>query len=125
MFKQYFDRTYVYSSENVRDMDTLDEGTTKDIVEELKNGSDFTLMLAHILGIDHAGHTFNSQHQEIERKVKDTDAYLRQIIDNLDDNTTLLVYGDHGMTEDGNHGGGSNNEIRSVLFGYNKGGIQM
>mmetsp|Transcript_42474 Transcript_42474/g.30646 ORF Transcript_42474/g.30646 Transcript_42474/m.30646 type:complete len:83 (+) Transcript_42474:691-939(+) len=82
-------------------------------------------MLAHILGIDHAGHTFNAQHGEIERKVKETDAYLRQIIDNLDEDTTLLVYGDHGMTEDGNHGAGSENELRTVLFGYNKGGIPM
>jgi len=82
-------------------------------------------LLGHILGIDHAGHTFHSQHPEIERKVKDTDSYLREIIDSLDEHTTLLVYGDHGMTEDGNHGAGSDNEIRSVLFSYNKGGIPM
>lgn len=124
MFKKYFDRSYVYSSEDVRDLDTLDAGATKDIVAELQKG-DFTLMLGHILGIDHAGHTFHAQHPEIERKVKDTDSYLREIIDSLDEQTTLLVYGDHGMTEDGNHGGNQENEIRTVLFSYSKGGMPM
>ena len=36
----------------------------------------------------------------------------------MDDNTTLICFGDHGMTDDGNHGGGSENEMRSVLFAY-------
>jgi phosphatidylinositol glycan class O len=30
------------------------------------------------------------------------------------------VFGDHGMTESGNHGGGSENEMRTVLFAYQK-----
>lgn len=43
----------------------------------------------------------------------------------MDDDTVLLLYGDHGMTNDGNHGGGSDNEIKTVLFGYTKGGFPM
>jgi phosphatidylinositol glycan class O len=38
----------------------------------------------------------------------------------MDDKTTLIVYGDHGMTEDGNHGGGSELELRTVFFAYQK-----
>jgi phosphatidylinositol glycan class O len=38
----------------------------------------------------------------------------------MDDNTVLLVFGDHGMTDDGNHGGASLEELRSVLFSYYK-----
>jgi phosphatidylinositol glycan class O len=38
----------------------------------------------------------------------------------MDDQTTLVVFGDHGMTESGNHGGGSENEMRTVLFAYQK-----
>jgi GPI ethanolamine phosphate transferase 3 subunit O len=38
----------------------------------------------------------------------------------MDDDTTLIVYGDHGMTEDGNHGGGSDLELRTVFFAYQK-----
>lgn len=39
----------------------------------------------------------------------------------MEEDTTLLVFGDHGMTVGGNHGGGSENELASVLFAYRKG----
>lgn len=38
----------------------------------------------------------------------------------MDDQTTLVVFGDHGMTSSGNHGGGSEDEMRSVIFAYQK-----
>jgi phosphatidylinositol glycan class O len=38
----------------------------------------------------------------------------------MDDDTVLMIYGDHGMTEDGNHGGGSQLELKTVLFAYTK-----
>jgi len=41
----------------------------------------------------------------------------------MDENTTLLVFGDHGMTDDGNHGGGSQHELKSVLFAYKNSGF--
>lgn len=43
----------------------------------------------------------------------------------MDDQTTLVVFGDHGMTESGNHGGGSENEMRTVLFAYQKTAFPM
>ena len=64
-------------------------------------------MLGHILGVDHAGHTFAAAHKEIERKLNDTEKMIVDIINEMDDETTLLVFGDHGMTDDGNHGGGT------------------
>lgn len=33
----------------------------------------------------------------------------------------LMVTGDHGMRDDGNHGGGAKEEIESFLFGWVKG----
>jgi GPI ethanolamine phosphate transferase 3 subunit O len=38
----------------------------------------------------------------------------------MDDQTTLIVFGDHGMTTDGNHGGSVEDEMRSVVFAYQK-----
>lgn len=43
----------------------------------------------------------------------------------MDDQTTLVVFGDHGMTESGNHGGGSELEMRTVLFAYQKTAFPM
>ena len=77
------------------------------------------------LGIDHAGHTFYANHSEIERKVLESEQNIREIIDAMDNNTVLVLYGDHGMTNDGNHGGGSPNELRTMLFAYTKQGFPM
>ena len=38
----------------------------------------------------------------------------------MDNDTTLVVYGDHGMTEEGSHGGNSELEMRTALFAYQK-----
>ena len=43
----------------------------------------------------------------------------------MDNNTILMLYGDHGMTVEGNHGGDSENEIRTVFFAYTKSGFPM
>jgi phosphatidylinositol glycan class O len=45
---------------------------------------------------------------------------LMNIIEKMDDHTTLIVFGDHGMTSDGNHGGSAEDEMRSVVFSYQK-----
>ena len=57
---------------DTRDLDTLDIKAAKAITEELDSGRDFTLMMAHIIGIDSAGHSYNSKSPEIERKLRDT-----------------------------------------------------
>ena len=38
----------------------------------------------------------------------------------MDDDTTLVVFGDHGMTEEGSHGGSSELEMHTALFAYQK-----
>jgi phosphatidylinositol glycan class O len=106
MFGSYFDSEKHYNSFNVRDLDTNDINVRRDVLELLKE-NDFDLLVCHFIGIDHAGHTFYANHTEIERKVKETQEIIEEIIQALDDDTVLLLYGDHGMTNDGNHGGGT------------------
>ena len=120
MFGNYFDRYEEHDSLNVRDLDTLDKNVAEGIYKELDQGSDFTLMLGHIIGVDSAGHSYNAQHPEIERKLKDSEEILLNIIEKMDEQTTLIVFGDHGMTSDGNHGGSAEDEMRSVIFAYQK-----
>ena len=36
-----------------------------------------------------------------------------------------MLYGDHGMTADGNHGGDSEFEVRTVFFAYTKAGFPL
>ena len=44
----------------------------------------------------------------------------RLIVDSLDDTTLLAIFGDHGMTETGDHGGDSRLELESALFFYSR-----
>jgi len=75
-------------------------------------------MLAHMIGLDCAGHTFGSRHPEIERKLLETEAFIAKVIKLMDDETTLVIFGDHGMTEEGNHGGDTILEMRTGVFAY-------
>jgi hypothetical protein len=38
----------------------------------------------------------------------------------MDDKTTLLAFGDHGVATDGSHGGIEEHEIRTFMFAYQK-----
>jgi phosphatidylinositol glycan class O len=84
MFGEYFDEEIHYPSHNVRDLDTNDKNVHKDILNYLKiddpdQSRKFDLLVCHLLGIDHAGHTFGAEHPEIERKILETDQILKDI----------------------------------------------
>ncbi|KAJ8613082.1 hypothetical protein MRB53_037134 [Persea americana] len=53
-------------------------------------------------------------------KLSQMDKLVRDIIDLLDENTLLVVMGDHGMDTQGNHGGESWDELQAALFMYSK-----
>ena len=72
MFGAYFDDEKHYPSYNVRDLDTSDKNVHADLMKIFEEKQEFDLLVAHLLGIDHAGHTFHANHTEIERKVKET-----------------------------------------------------
>ena len=38
----------------------------------------------------------------------------------MDDDTVLLVFGDHGMNNAGGHGGGSEQELSTIFFAHTK-----
>ncbi len=61
-FGTLFDRSKGYPAHNLKDFDSLDNGAASDILKELDNGSDFKLMIGHIIGIDSAGHTVGPFH---------------------------------------------------------------
>lgn len=114
MFGNHFDSETHYDSHNIRDLDSNDQNVHRDLLEILNSQKDmaegernFDLLVCHVIGIDHAGHTFYSSHPELERKIIETQTIIEDVIEAMDDDTVLLLYGDHGMTEDGNHGGGT------------------
>ncbi|EGR33902.1 hypothetical protein IMG5_031830 [Ichthyophthirius multifiliis] len=51
------------------------------------------------------------------------DEIVRNIIDRMKDDDLFILLSDHGMTDDGNHGGDSKIETESIIFGYKKSGF--
>ncbi|KAK2723778.1 uncharacterized protein LOC136033694 isoform X3 [Artemia franciscana] len=117
IFPERFLRSYPYPSFDVWDLDTVDRGVERQIFDELKK-KDWKLLIAHCLGVDHAGHRYGPNHQEMKRKLKEMDVFVRLVMENLPPNSLLLVFGDHGMTSTGDHGGDTNDEVNAALFAY-------
>ena len=82
-------------------------------------------MIAHIIGVDHAAHNSGLTSTNVERKLNDTVKFIENIISKMDNDTVLLVFGDHGITDKGTHGGSTIKELSSVLFSYSKRGFPV
>ena len=127
LFPGYFDAnlTHAYDSFNVWDLFTVDNGVTEHLVPLLApdQTSKWDIIFGHYLGVDHAGHRYGPDHPATNGKLQEMDAVIRNIIDKLDQNTLLVVMGDHGMDIKGDHGGESDDEVEAALWMYSKKGI--
>jgi hypothetical protein len=77
------------------------------------------VIVSHFLGVDHVGHTYGPHDRHMAEKLSQMDVALATTLEVLDTSQQChlaLIFGDHGMTEDGNHGGGTDNEINAALF---------
>lgn len=119
LFPNRFKRQYDYPSFDIFDLDTIDNEIQRYLPEEL-NKKDWDLLIAHFLGVDHCGHKYGPLHKEMSRKLSDMDQVIRNVIDRMDNDTVLLVAGDHGMTMTGDHGGETAEEVSALLFMYSK-----
>ncbi|CAK9803101.1 GPI ethanolamine phosphate transferase 3 [Anthophora plagiata] len=117
LFPGKFERQFPSPSFNVWDLDTVDKDVRYRIFFEMKK-KDWSLLIAHVLGIDHCGHKHGANHPEMARKLNDTNTLIKEIIESLEDDTVFFVIGDHGMTKTGDHGGDSSNEVEAAMFVY-------
>ncbi|GAB1865544.1 GPI ethanolamine phosphate transferase 3 [Camponotus japonicus] len=117
LFPNKFMRQFPSPSFNVWDLDSVDKDVQYRIFFEMKK-KDWSLLIAHTLGVDHCGHKHGSQHPEMARKLNDTNTLIKEIVASLEKDMMLFVVGDHGMTETGDHGGDSSNEVEAALFVY-------
>ncbi|KAL2338851.1 hypothetical protein Fmac_013297 [Flemingia macrophylla] len=86
---------------------------------------DWDVLIAHFLGVDHAGHIFGVDSTPMIEKLEQYNTILEGVIEILEnhsgpgkphENTLLVVMGDHGQTLNGDHGGGSAEEVETAIF---------
>ncbi|KEG11473.1 ethanolamine phosphotransferase [Trypanosoma grayi] len=122
-------RTIAYPPFNVSDFDSNDENVMANLLPLLESETveqaphDYAkLIVAHFLGIDHIGHRHHSQHPSMGVKLAALDESLRNMSRVLRHQrqsatrTLVLVFGDHGMTNSGDHGGDSYQETDTFLY---------
>lgn len=117
-----FDRHKLSFGFNIMDYTEVDN-LVHDSFEAEKNNPEgpSDVIILHYLGLDHIGHSFEAKDEYVRPKLKEMDEKIAEIYewtriqDEKDGKKTLiLMMGDHGMTHDGNHGGGSKEEIQAA-----------
>lgn len=119
LFPRRFVREYPFLGFNIFDLDSVDRGINKSLPNELAR-NDWSLLVAHYLGVDHCGHKHGPQHPEMARKLNEMNGVIEQIVASMADDTTLFVVGDHGMSVTGDHGGDTEDEVNALLFAFSK-----
>ncbi|KJE91471.1 phosphatidylinositol glycan class O [Capsaspora owczarzaki ATCC 30864] len=136
LFPRSFRQAHPFPSFNVHDLHTVDHGVEQILLPLLQqrnyqtqdahdgdNSENYRAIVAHFLGVDHAGHTFGPYVPAINAKLHEMNGVIREAIAAIDHNprfkdTLLVVCGDHGMTREGDHGGDSLDETDAALFVY-------
>lgn len=118
----YSNLTYPFDSLNVWDLHTVDNGVIDNVLPLLEHDrqKEWDVLIGHFLGVDHCGHRYGPEHYSMKDKLNQIDEIIRKVMESLDDDTLLVVFGDHGMDSTGNHGGESDDEVEAALFMYSK-----
>lgn len=124
LFPGYFQPNIskAYDSFNVWDLHTVDNGVLEHIFPLLEpdRKGEWDLLIGHFLGVDHAGHRYGPNHPAMTAKLQQMDKFVRDLTQTIDDDTLLVIMGDHGMDSKGDHGGESDDEVEAALWMYSK-----
>lgn len=115
---------------DTRDLDGADARSGAGLLKALHSRPlpQWRVGVLHTLGVDHAGHSFGADSSQMRKKLADADALISDLAKALEAAAVidgapalLIVLGDHGMTEDGNHGGAARDEAAAALMAFSFG----
>ncbi|KAL8898482.1 MAG: hypothetical protein Q9207_006676 [Kuettlingeria erythrocarpa] len=120
LFPNMFARADGTSSFFVSDFTEVDLNVTRNVPAELRN-DDWNALILHYLGLDHIGHKSGPKSPHMFPKQVEMDGMIESIYHTLEghrhrESTLLVLCGDHGMNEAGNHGGSSEGETSPALL---------
>ncbi|KAJ9301463.1 hypothetical protein DTO271G3_1598 [Paecilomyces variotii] len=119
LFPGMFDRADGTTSFFVSDFTEVDNNVTRHIPDELAR-DDWSTLVMHYLGLDHIGHKAGPKSPNMLPKQHEMDDIVKEIYTAIDthehlQSTLLVLCGDHGMNDAGNHGGSSAGETSAAL----------
>lgn len=114
--ENFFNKYDGTSSFFVNDFTQVDNNVTRHLDSDLLR-SRWDGIILHYLGLDHIGHKGGPNSKFMAEKQKEMDGIVSFLYENyVDRNTLLVVMGDHGMNDIGNHGGSSKGETNPGLM---------
>ncbi|KAL8674621.1 MAG: hypothetical protein Q9168_000996 [Polycauliona sp. 1 TL-2023] len=119
LFPSTFARADGTSSFFVSDFTEVDFNVTRNVPAALDE-HDWTGMVLHYLGLDHIGHKSGPTSPHMIPKQAEMDDIVKSIYRGLESrnhlkSTLLVLCGDHGMNDAGNHGGSAEGETSPAL----------
>ncbi|ROW17799.1 hypothetical protein VPNG_00559 [Cytospora leucostoma] len=119
LFPGLFDRADGTSSFFVADFTEVDNNVTRHVPDELRN-DDWNTLVLHYLGLDHIGHKGGPRSSNMLPKQIEMDGIVKDIYTAIEtaphlQSTLLVLLGDHGMNDAGNHGGSTPGETSPAL----------
>ncbi|KAI1326062.1 alkaline-phosphatase-like protein [Xylariaceae sp. FL0255] len=119
LFPGVFDRADGTTSFFVSDFTEVDNNVTRHVPDELRN-DDWNTMVLHYLGLDHIGHKTGPRGPNMIPKQREMDGIARDIYEAMEKeehlkSTLLVLCGDHGMNDAGNHGASSAGETSAAM----------
>lgn len=96
LFPSQFREAWPFPSFNVFDLHSVDNGVLEHLLPTIVNDTNWDGVIAHFLGVDHVGHRFQADHPAMTAKLDQMDAMLGDVLAAVDDDTLLVVLGDHG-----------------------------
>lgn len=110
--EEFFEKYEGTDSFFVSDFTEVDNNVTRHLNSEILDHS-WDALILHYLGLDHIGHKSGPKSVYMKAKQEEMDSVLRSLYESRVQNsnsTLLLLMGDHGMNNLGNHGGSSKGE---------------
>lgn len=99
----------------VSDFVEVDHNVTRHIPHNMAHKEEWDVLILHYLGLDHIGHKGGAHSLHMKPKHLEMDQIIKNLYDSVDEDTLIVVLGDHGMNDLGNHGGSSSGETSSGL----------
>ncbi|XP_052879958.1 GPI ethanolamine phosphate transferase 2 isoform X2 [Gossypium arboreum] len=122
LFPGLFKRHDGVSSFYVKDTVQVDQNVSQHLGDELSK-DDWDLLILHYLGLDHVGHIGGRNSALMAPKMKEMDEVVKLIHSSINQSqgngqgrTLLMIVSDHGMTENGNHGGSTYEETDTLAL---------
>jgi GPI ethanolamine phosphate transferase 3 subunit O len=110
---------YLLDPYGKHELDAKEDAAIRGIVESIGK---YDAVIAHLINLDTYGHIYGTKHIKMEEQLQKYDRLVQSIYEKMDEDTLLVITSDHGVTDEGAHGGLSAQEMSSVCMFIAKNG---